>query len=383
MPRDKIKVVHLTSVHSPFDSRIFQKECQSLASAGFDVALVVPHGKREVVEGIKIIPVEPASGRFHRMTTTARRVVRLAARQRAGIYHLHDPELLPWCGALKRQGAIVVFDMHEDLPHQIINKVWLPRAFRPVVSRLVKMYERILLENVPTVFAEKSYTVSRRWIKESVDILNFPKTDLIDQMSNESGTPAGFKVGYLGTVTPERGSFRILEALSKVQGGGREIEFDCIGTIPPGHLRELNDRADELGVRGVDYVGYLAPTDGWARMAQSDVGLAVLEPIPNYLESYPTKIFEYMSMGIPSIVSDFPLYREIIEKFQCGILVDPLDAGSIAEAIIRLMDNPDEAAEMGARGKEAARSHFSWESEQEKLIEFYSRLLSSKGNSRD
>ena len=118
-------------------------------------------------------------------------------------------------------------------------------------------------------------------------------------------------------------------------------------------------------------------------MAGFDVGLAVLEPIPNYLESYPTKIFEYMSMGIPSIVSDFPLYREIIEKYQCGILVDPLDAGSIAEAIIRLMDNPDEAAEMGARGKEAVRFHFSWESEQEKLIEFYSRLLASKGNSRD
>lgn len=118
-------------------------------------------------------------------------------------------------------------------------------------------------------------------------------------------------------------------------------------------------------------------------MAHFDVGLAVLEPIPNYVDSYPTKIFEYMSMGIPSIVSDFPLYRDIIEKYQCGILVNPLDAGSIAGAIMRLMDDPGESAAMGARGKEAARSHFSWESEQEKLIEFYWRLLASKGYSRD
>jgi glycosyltransferase involved in cell wall biosynthesis len=140
---------------------------------------------------------------------------------------------------------------------------------------------------------------------------------------------------------------------------------------------ELEARIHDLDLQGVHLVGYLPPQEGWRRMADFDLGLAVLEPIPNYLESYPTKVFEYMSLGIPPIVSDFPLYRRIVAKHRCGVLVDPLDAEAIARAIIRLKENPAEAAEMGARGRKAASEFYSWESEQAKLLRFYRGLLSA------
>lgn len=372
---EKVKVVHLTSVHSPFDSRIFQKECKSLAQAGFEVFLVAPHGKREEVAGVTILPFEGEPRRTIRMTRTARQVVSLAARENAALYHLHDPELLPWCGLLKKNGGLVVFDMHEDLPHQIKNKRWVPRLFRPLLAWSARFSEKILLRNIPTIYAEKSYALTREWIRESVDILNFPRVGLLGQMKKMPSGGSRFNLGYIGTVTPERGSLVILEALAKVQTSGREVGFECIGKIPRSHQRELRDRMGDLNLKDVALVGYLPPEQGWKKMAGFDVGLAVLHPIANYLESYPTKIFEYMSMGIPAIVSDFPLYRKIIEKHQCGILVDPLDANSIAEAIMRLMDSPDEAAAMGERGRQAARSHYSWESEQVKLLGFYSRIL--------
>ena len=58
-------------------------------------------------------------------------------------------------------------------------------------------------------------------------------------------------------------------------------------------------------------------------------------------------MFEYMSAGIPVICSNFPLWRDIIEKHQCGICVDPQNSSEIALAIDFLAQNPKEAKVMG------------------------------------
>ena len=102
--------------------------------------------------------------------------------------------------------------------------------------------------------------------------------------------------------------------------------------------------------------------------------MVTLAPLPNYLESYPTKLFEYMASGVPVVASDFPLWRQIVEDAGCGLLVDPESPEEIAEAIDWLMDHPEEAAQMGANGKVAARQTFNWPSEAEKLLALYKRL---------
>lgn len=370
------KVVHVTSVHAPFDPRIFQKECVSLHQAGYEVALVAPHDRNEKSQGVSIIPIEREHSRFGRMMKTAKAAVARAAMEHADLYHLHDPELLPWMGKLRKQGVPVIFDMHEDLPFQIRFKVWVPKILRPGLAGLVGFGEKFLLKNTPTVYAEKSYPRSRPWITDFVEVLNYPRFDLLNRLGKVEGGGSPFRIGYMGAVTRNRGSLRTLEALKMVQDyTDREIVFECIGNIRPGHLDELRSFVHEHDISGAEFVGYLPAPEGWARMANFDLGMAVLAPIPNYVESYPTKLFEYMSLGVPAIVSDFPLYRQIVQKYSCGMLVDPLDSRSIAKAIIELMEDPDLAARMGANGKEAAREFFSWESQQEKLIAFYAQLL--------
>jgi glycosyltransferase involved in cell wall biosynthesis len=89
---------------------------------------------------------------------------------------------------------------------------------------------------------------------------------------------------------------------------------------------------------------------------------------------YPIKLFEYMAAGVPVISSDFPLWREIVGKVGCGLLVDPMNDQSIARAISWIIDNPDEAQEMGEKGRRAVAKYFNWDAEVENLLELYERL---------
>ena len=104
------------------------------------------------------------------------------------------------------------------------------------------------------------------------------------------------------------------------------------------------------------------------------VGLVTLHPAPNYLEAQPIKFFEYMAAGIPIVASDFPLWQKFIEEIGCGLLVNPLDPQSIANAIQWLLEHPKEAEAMGKRGKEAVLNQYNWSNEVKKLLALYGRL---------
>ncbi|MDY0356689.1 MAG: hypothetical protein RBR19_12475, partial [Sedimentisphaerales bacterium] len=64
----RAKVCMLTTVHVPFDGRIFHKEAKSLARAGYDVVLIARHDKAETVGGVRIVPLSEPRNRFQRMT---------------------------------------------------------------------------------------------------------------------------------------------------------------------------------------------------------------------------------------------------------------------------------------------------------------------------
>ena len=115
-------------------------------------------------------------------------------------------------------------------------------------------------------------------------------------------------------------------------------------------------------------------TKGLKYSRNSKIGLSILKPISNYTQSYSTKIFEYMAIGLPVITSNFKLYKDIIDANNCGICVDPENPNEIAKAIEYILTNPEKAKEMGQNGSRLVKEKYNWENEESKLINIYKTL---------
>ena len=137
MPR----IVHLTTVHNPFDNRIFHRECRTLVEAGYEVVLLAGHNRAESCEGVKIRSLSPSSSRLARMTTGVARAFFKAWGARADLYHFHDPELIPAALLLRLLGKRVVYDIHEDNRTAIREREYLPAWLRALVAGVFALFE--------------------------------------------------------------------------------------------------------------------------------------------------------------------------------------------------------------------------------------------------
>ena len=146
------RVCHLTSVHSSDDTRVFHKECVSLARAGYDVTLVAPGESREEL-GVHIVGVgEKPVGTLNRLTSPfVKCAYEAALALDCELYHLHDPELLPYALKLKRHGKTVIFDSHEFYSLLIQEKGYIPGFLKKPASRIYGALEAGVFQKLDAV----------------------------------------------------------------------------------------------------------------------------------------------------------------------------------------------------------------------------------------
>jgi len=365
-------VCHLTSVHPANDTRIFEKECLSLAAAGYDVHLVAPAAESGRVRGITIAAVPPARGRVARAIVTTARVVARAMSIRARVYHFHDPELIPAGILLRALGKRVLYDVHEDVAADILDKQYLPRWIRGALARIVDVGERLAARGLSGVVAATPAIARRFPAARSVVVQNFP---LPSEVAPTNGPPYGRRspvVAYVGLISELRGAFEMVRAVGEVPAQQR-VRLVLAGRFEP--ALEARVRALQ-GWRQVDYRGVLSRAGVRQAFAEARLGLVLFHPRPNHVESQPNKLFEYMAAGLPVVASRFPLWQQIVEGTGCGLVVDPLDPQAIAAAIQWLLEHSAEAEAMGARGREAVRARFNWLREEATLLECYASMCS-------
>ncbi|MBA2777338.1 glycosyltransferase family 4 protein [Billgrantia kenyensis] len=370
-----MKVVHLTSAHPRYDTRIFHKQCRSLVADGHAVTLVVADGNGdEERDGVVIHDVGRLTGRLNRVLKTTRRVHDQARRLDADLYHLHDPELMPVGRRLKRLGKTVVYDAHEDLPRQMLAKHYLGKATRRLLSFGVEAYQRRVCRHFDAIVAATPYIRDgfSTFHSRVIDVNNFPMLGELDGAPDArltAGVDELPAICYVGGIAEVRGIREIVRAMERV-------EHDCRLQLA-GDFNLLTLEQEVMTYAGwsrVEAHGYL-DRDGVRRVLGSSIaGLVTLHPIINYLDALPVKMFEYMSAGLPVIASDFPLWREIVEGSDCGICVDPLDPGAIAAAIDFIVTHPERAREMGENGQRAVAERYNWQQEERKLLDTYRTL---------
>jgi len=368
--RDTHRVVHLTTVHDPRDPRIFHKQLKTLRAAGYDARIVAPRDGSASVDGIPIAALPEVEGRYQRLVL--QRVVYQQARKlNADLYHFHDPELIPLAYVLKREtGARIIYDMHEDY-----------RWHGPVEGRLIRMLERWCFRWVDhVILAESSYRIIVAGSGvASTFIGNYMRVhdDAPPPPSNDPGDP--FRLLYTGIVSESRGLGYMIDLMHCLRTAGMDAALDVVGVCNFADQRQRAvrdiDRRDlgrHIRRRGWDsYVPVAAMTPYYQA---ADVGLALFDPDPNYVQSTPTKFFEYLHFGLPILCSDFPRWRRFIERHDCGAVVPPGDADAALQVVRCWHNNPDRYRTLSAAAR-AAAPQYRWEIMGKRLVRLYDALL--------
>ncbi len=377
MTINKTKVCHLTSVHPPFDIRIFYKECVSLANNGFDVALIAPIDKAISKNGVNIIPIHLPQNRFKRMLLVSFRMFSLALKQKASIYHFHDPELM-LCGVLLRLfGKKVIYDIHENVRLTILDKPYLSK-----LSRFLMYYLYIAFEKVCNLFYHKlvlalsEETFEQYYpAKKSLPIINFPlKVDAVNKTK-----PSGdvLRLIYVGVVHEYRGAFEMLELAKLLLNKGINFSFDIVGIIRPESLEQDLYRIiiEEKLEDKINFHGFVDATKIASFLEKADIGISLLRPYKRYQEALPTKIFEYMQQGLPVITNNFELLKAYVEKKSTGICIDYNNMEKGVSEIIELIKDKPRMKEMSENGIKLTQEKWNWESQEKKLIALYNQIL--------
>jgi len=347
-----------------------------VTAAGYDVTLIAQHYRNEVVDGINIIALAKPRNRLCRMMGTWW-VFWLALQQKANIYHFHDPELLPIGVLLKLMTKDkVIYDVHENVKEQILTKHWLPYVIRKPISWLYQSIEKIgILFMDSIIIAEDSYTNIYAGQNKITSIKNYPLLSMSKMIvEGKNSRPT---IVYVGGINEGRGALDMIYSIRLLKAKYESISLILIGPIDQDSLNnKIHGLLQQALLQdNVSLIGRKINEEIYSILSRCHIGLAVLHPEPNYLESLPTKLFEYMSVGLPVVASNFPLWKEIVEGDGCGLTVNPLDPTEIASAIQYLLDRPDEALQMGANGRKAVLEKYNWETEGKKLLALYEKLL--------
>lgn len=373
----KAHIVHLSTVHPANDTRIFVKECMTLASAGYEVTLVARPPRAEFDSGpVEVIELAFPGGRLGRMILGPFKVLRLALSFRADLYHFHDPELIPVGIILKVLQKRVIYDVHEDVPAQIMNKDWIPGVFRRPVAGAVSLIHRIANIVFDGIVVARE-DAAKAFRGDNVALIqNYPILSEFANSRSADSLPSTnpYRIVYVGGITRERGIKEMIDAV-EILAKTYNVVFELAGPM------SANLKAECERMPGWQYVRYHAWVDRNQMselLADSSVALLIFHPIANHVTSYPNKLFEYMSAGVPIVASDFAYWQQYVTDVGSGIQVDPMNPAAIAGAVETIMNDRDLAESMGKAGVKAVHNRWNWDADADALMNHYQLILQSE-----
>lgn len=366
------KVCHMTSAHGEEDIRIFHKECTSLANAGYDVYLV-ERGESREKNGVHIVGVgEILHSRLKRVTEGARRVYEAALGLDCDIYHLHDPELLPYGLKLKNAGKKVIFDSHENYTDQIRDRDYIPSFLTKPTAKLYSAYETKAFgrfDGLIHTCLRFGKDPNAGKCRNIAVIYNLPKNEEFYDRYDPSAEKAENSLCYVGSLSENRGIVQLVRA---AHAAGCTLYL--AGPFDSDEFRKKLEEMEEY--QAVRYAGVLSRDQVCSFVQKCRIGMATLLNVGQYNQddSLPTKAYEYMALGLPVILSRSPYNVRTMNQYAVGLCVDPTSVDEIAWGIRYILDHPDEAEQMGKNGRKAVREELNWKTEEKKLLSLYETI---------
>jgi glycosyltransferase involved in cell wall biosynthesis len=380
----------------PFDRRVWQ-EANALTAAGYEVHIICPRtdkfpGRREVLDGIHIYryspgpearrvayyPVEYAIA----ILAQLRLAVGLRLRRRIDVVHICNPPDLLFLVALPlvAAGARLIYDHHDATPELMMAK---GRPAGNWLVRTVMYFERLTYRacrvSIETNESFRSIALKRGGMSpEDVFVVrSAPRTGRFDQARPDDAWRRGKKhlVGYVGIMGLQDGLDYLLDA-AKIIVADRErddIGFVLVGDGP--ELPRLRQRVAAEGLSDhVEFTGLVTSDEELGSiLATADVCVSPDEANGMNDISTMNKIVEYMALGKP--VVQFDLHEGRVSAGEASLYAERNDTTSLAEGIIRLVDDAELRAEMGQIGRHRMTTMLSWEQQIPQLLAAYQQAL--------
>ena len=345
-PQRPLRVTVVTVAHRGDDARIAFRQIGALRSADASVRYIAPPPVA-VDTGVERRVISRAIGwRRARSWWQAHREVR-RCRGATDILIVHDLEaVIPV--RLARPGSPIVWDVHEDMVASVDDRTWIPAWARLPMRYVVATVQRIAAHRSHLILAEASYR------ERLGDWPIVPNSTTVPASPPTFEPPARPYVIYVGRISVARG----LHAMTRL---GRDLagvaDVVLVGPVDDDVRGTLLD-ASAAGT--VDWRGPLSNPQALALIAGASAGLCLLDPLPNYVVSMPTKVYEYFAHGVPAIVSPLPLAVEAIEHSGGGAVVDPHDPAAVVSAVRTFVDDSALRRRAGQRAHAWVAEHHDW-----------------------
>ncbi|MEV5407955.1 glycosyltransferase [Thermopolyspora sp. NPDC052614] len=355
-----------TVVHHPEDARIMHRQIRALLAAGHEVTYIAPFTDCNVTPPpeIRAIDVPRAVGRRRgRALRAAWSALRRGVRD-ADVLLVHDLELLLVLPPERRRPP-TVWDVHEDAAGALDDRPDLPGFARRPLHALTRWLEDQAERRLRLILAEES--LSERFPGGHPVV---PDTTYVPPVP--PAPPKDRRVVYVGRLSHTRGAADMIELARRLAPHG--IRLDLIGPADPPTRALLRD-AQRTGL--LDWYGHV-PNRHALRMAEGALaGLSLLHDAPHHRRSLPAKVIEYMAHGVPVVTTPLPMAASLVGRVDCGVIVPFGDVAAAARAVLRLKDDPERRAAMGARGYAEALHHFHWPDHATEFVGYLERLAAT------
>lgn len=372
MKSPKTGICHISTAHLGLDIRIFQKECTTLAfQPEFEVHLVIPDTESRVVNQVQIHALPIQTSRLKRFITNGWLAFKTGLNTGSTLFHFHDPEFIPFAILLKLLGKKVIYDVHENLPKDILEKEWVGgKRSRRLVSGLARYLQKIGAWFFDGIIAVSDEIASDFPSEKSYVISNYPILSKIDSIA---GKDLGYSkpiIIYTGGLTKIRGIKELIQAMEFVPDAKLILMGTWSDSTFERECRELinHDKVEVIEQQPLEVA--------YTYMKAAHLGVVNFLPVANHINSRPNKPFEYMASGIPIVMSSFEAWRKIFHP--CALFANPQVPAEIAKAINQLLHDADLAIALGKAGRKEILDYYSWESETPKFLNIYHNVLKLK-----
>jgi hypothetical protein len=192
-------------------------------------------------------------------------------------------------------------------------------------------------------------------VPNGVDLDAYQPGEKPDGLVRRWGLEGKFVAAYVGTIGMAHGLDTVLAAAEHLRHRG-DVVFLLVGA--GAEQAALMQRCEEQGLKNVTFVGPVSKSEVREYWKVCDVALVLLRDTPLFAHVIPSKMFEAMGMERPMILGVRGESREILESAKAGLAIEPQRADQLADAIVRLADDPVLRTSLGKSGRRFAADRF-------------------------